>query len=335
MLLVGLLLQELYTSTQEASAAAASTGKRGTAGSSSSSRLDRREALVAAADVLLTCAVEGGNMARSAAPEVAARTRAALLAAAERSWLSVSPEPVVGAVAPPITSPEALRWLQLSARAFKAAGWKLQAGQLLLGLGDEDGGIHRRAARRLLQECEEKREVARIYEAVARQEMGLSASGDDAGTDAEAAGSGSSRAVVPKGVSAGFAASSRLLLDAWRIHLSLADYDKCRQLWQQWPGLKSLHKEREIDEFNMVRQAAARFAQCALCILVLLLSVPCPSFGGSRRCFEKEPCAHSLPVDRPSHDDVVLCAVPCYAVPVTACRPGSTPSAPRAAARSF
>lgn len=257
---VGLPLQELYTSTQEASAAA-NTGKRGAAGSGSNiNRLDRKEALVAAADVLLTCAVEGGNMARSAAPQVAARTRAALLAAAERSGLSVPQEPVVGAVTPPITSPEAVRWLQLSARAFKAAGWKLQAGQLLLGLGpDADSGSYRRAARRLLQECEEKKEVARIYEAVARQEMGLSASGD-AGTDAEAAGPVSSRAVVPKGVSAGFAASSRLLLDAWRIHLSLADYDKCRQLWQQWPGLKSLHKEREIDEFNMVCEATG--CQC-------------------------------------------------------------------------
>lgn len=298
-----MLLQELYTSTQEASsAAAAGTGKRGAAGSGSNiSRLERKQALVAAADVLLTCAVEGGNMARSAAPQVAARTRAALLAAAERSGLSVPQEPVAGAVAPPITLPEAVRWLQLSARAFKAAGWKLQAGQLLLGLGpNADNGSYRRAAHRLLQECEEKKEVARIYEAVARQEMGLSASGDT-GTDAEAVGSGSSLAVVPKGVSAGFAASSRLLLDAWRIHLSLADYDKCRQLWQQWPGLKSLHKEREIDEFNMVRgvrEAAVGSAVCSVqTVLLPGLDMLSPTPQASRRCFgevAQAQLAHSL-----------------------------------------
>lgn len=273
-------LQEFFTNTADSSTAAAagsssaavkrSTGTTNSSSNSTVVKLDRRSALLAAADVLLSCAVHGGSMAGSADKRVVQDAHAAILTAAERCGLSVPEEPVSGAVAPPIKPPEQSQWLKLAAHSLKLAGWRLQAGQLLLGLGpDADGGNFWRAARKILREADDKAEVAKIYEQAARQELQLTTAGGTShgGSSADAPGSSTqgdkdaagamlveaAGAAVPKGLLGGsFLSASRLLHDAYKLHLALGRYGECRRLLMQYEGLKPLLKPREVDEFTLV-----------------------------------------------------------------------------------
>jgi len=199
-------------------------------------------------------------MASSASPTVAASATAAILAAAERCQLAVPQEPVPGAVAPPMKSKEAVHWIRLAANAFKTAGWKLEAGRLLLGMGPDAGeGSFWRQARKWLQECPDKAAVAAVYEQAARQELRLEdSSGDkegdgaamlEAGTEAEADGVG---AVVPKGFGGGFLSASRLLHDAFKLQLRLNHFDECRRLLAEYEGLQPLLRRKEVDEITLV-----------------------------------------------------------------------------------
>jgi hypothetical protein len=279
-----LLLQEFYTSTQQSSAASTTSSstaaKRGST-STSSSPLDKKHTLLATADVLLTCAVQGGLMAGSASTQVAASASAKIQTAAARCGLPVPQESVAGAVAPPINDKEAVQWLKLSANALKAAGWKLQAGQLLLTMGpDLDRGSFRRSARRLLMyECEDREAVAKVLEAVARQELGRDSGTDsnveavpgeaaaadaDTDSDAEADADAAGSPVVPRGFSQGFLFASKLLLDAYKIHLAHRKYDKCRRMLQQYEGLESLLDKREVDEVTLVGLFCGGATCCAM-----------------------------------------------------------------------
>lgn len=252
-----MIVQELYTSQQSSAAAATASRRSGATASSGTSEY------VATADVLLNCAVHGGSLASSMDQRVVGPATAAILAAAEACGLSVPEEPVPGAVAPPIKPQEVTHWLKLAARAYKEAGWRLQAGQLLLGMGaDADGGDHWRTARQILRFAEDKAEVARIYEQAARQELQPTSSrsaqglGPDStqGADAEAAVlAEAAGSAVPKGLLGGsFLSASRLLHDAYRLWLALGRFDECRRLLQQYEGLKPLLKGRELDELTVV-----------------------------------------------------------------------------------
>lgn len=264
------LPQEVHTSSQQPSAAAAGGGgasssntRRSTAAAStSSSKLDKQATLVAAADVLLTCAVQGGRMAGSASPHVAAAATAAIQAAAERCGLSVPLEPVQGAVAPPIKPSDALTWLNLASVALRAAGWGLEAARLLLGMGpDADGGSFWNKARRMLHSWPDKAAVAGVYEQAVRQELGLgqrsSSRNTGAAADADAAGDelekdGAGAAVLPKGFAGGFLNASRLLQEAFRLYKQSKVYAECTRLLAEYEGLRPLLRHREVDEVTLV-----------------------------------------------------------------------------------
>lgn len=202
-------------------------------------------------------------MASSASTTVAASATAAILAAAERCQLAVPQEPVPGAVAPPMKPKEAVHWIRLAANAFKTAGWKLEAGWLLLGMGPDAGeGSFWRQARKWLHECPDKAAVAAVYEQAARQELWLEdSSGDkedagtamlEAGTEAEAEAEGGG-AVVPKGFGGGFLSASRLLHDALKLQLQEKRFDECRRLLAEYEGLQPLLRRKEVDEITLVR----------------------------------------------------------------------------------
>lgn len=224
--------------------------------------MDRQAALLSAADVLLTCAIAGGNMAADGSDASSAAAHSAIITACERCSLAVPCDPVAGAIAPPIKPDEARRWLQLSANAFKAAGWTLEAGRLLLSMGpDLDAGRYWALARRLLHSVQDKASVALVYEHAARQELGLqariSSSGEAAGADAgdqgDADDGAGAKAVVPKGLGGSFMTTSKLLLEALRLYLRSGWYGDCTRMLEAYEGLKPLLKRKEVDEITLVR----------------------------------------------------------------------------------
>jgi hypothetical protein len=197
-------------------------------------------------------------MAASSDAATVALARRTILTACEGCGLAVASEPVPGAIAPPMRPDEARRWLHLAANAFKAAGWALEAGQLLLSMGPErDGGRYYDAAKRLLHAVADKAAVAQVYERAGLQQMGLSSGGSagaaQGGTAAEswdaatpAAGSGSS----------GFLSASKLLHDALRLYVTAGCVDDAWRLLQQHEGLTRLLRDKEVDDIALVGRHA-------------------------------------------------------------------------------
>jgi hypothetical protein len=297
------------TSTTSAPAAAAGRTKPPTRSTAAAdvSKAKEQAVLVAAADALLTCAVigaltrnqqpllmppaaaaavaggksEGGVDATAAATTAATlngmptAARAALAAAVRAG---VIPElHVEGAVAPPLTPNEQLRWLRLAARAFQRADWKLQAGQVLLGLGPESWG----QAKKLLKSSGDQAAVAAMFEEVARQELGLGArrTSDQGSTVATAAGSTTAGTwedaadgaastpsavgeagrlgggLMPFGNAGGsFLSASRLLREAFSQYAAAHEYEECWRMLQSYEGLRPLLPRKGVDDIILVRR---------------------------------------------------------------------------------
>jgi len=179
---------------------------------------------------------------------------AAIQAAAERCGLAVPLNAVPGAVAAPITSEEAMKWLSLAARAFDAAGCKIEAGRLLLGMGPAAGGGNfLRLARKLLLDGCRVDEAARVlvagmFEEAAQRE--LSQEGSHSARDPV---HGSSSAGQPA-EAGGAVPASRLLHDAFQLHLKSKQYDECKRLLQQYPYLQRALPPKSRDDVELVRK---------------------------------------------------------------------------------
>lgn len=297
-------LQDLHTSAQEAagaissgntSAAASgkSSGSRSIAADQVGSKAKRQSVLLTSADVLLTCAVQGGQMAKEQADDAAKASAAAVTAAAERCGVPVPQQPVESPVAPPLTPLEQLAWLKLAANAFKAAGWVLEAGQLLLGLGPElDGGKWLAVARKLLKSAADKSAVALMYEQAARQELGLGrishpgakASTDKRGTVDDAANAGAddasqteqtepaddqaaaakayAMAVGLGGMHGSFLTASKLLREALVMYQADNKWADCWRLVNEYEGLRQTLKKEQCDNITLVCQQGCLQCSC-------------------------------------------------------------------------
>ena len=189
---------------------------------------------------------------------------------------------VEGAVAPPLTPNEQLRWLRLAARAFQRADWKLQAGQVLLGLGPECWG----QAKKLLRSSGDQAAVAAMFEEVARQELGLGTrrrseqggfggSGDgrsgttagagswedaaDAAAAGEVAGGKAVGGLMPFGMAGGsFLSASRLLREAFNQYAAAHKFEECWRMLQSYEGLRPLLPRKGVDDIILVRGGEAR-----------------------------------------------------------------------------
>jgi len=185
---------------------------------------------------------------------------------------------VEGHVAPPLAPMEQLAWLKLAANAFKAAGWILEAGQLLLGLGPElDGGKWLAIARKLLKSASDKSAVAHMYEQAARQELGLGRMahpGAKTSSDARSAGEGASAsqpvqhnladddqnaaakataaAVGLGGMHGSFLTASKLLREALSVYQADKKWADCWRLVSGYEGLRQTLKKEQCDTIALV-----------------------------------------------------------------------------------
>eukprot|EP00775_Hariotina_reticulata_P001454 gene1454-1796_t len=191
-------------------------------------------------------------------------------------------QPVESPVAPPLTPLEQLAWLKLAANAFKAAGWVLEAGQLLLGLGPElDGGKWLAVARKLLKSAANKSGVALMYEQAARQELGLGrishpgakASTNSRGAVDDAANAGAhdasqaeqtepaddqaaaakayAMAVGLGGMHGSFLTASKLLREALAMYQADEKWADCWRLVNEYEGLRQTLKKEQCDNITL------------------------------------------------------------------------------------
>lgn len=261
----------MLTSSQEASGAIAAsttitttaniarskaTSARSAAADHLANKARRQTVLLAAADVLLTSAVQGGTLANPKSADDATAAVAAITTAAQRAELPVPMQEVEDAVKPPPTPTEQKTWLRLAANAFRAGGRSLEAGRLLLGFGpDIEDGRYWQAAKKLLRSVShETTEVAAVFEDAARQELGLGRSSQDgtSGGEQEPDAAVGSTVEGAEGLHGSFLSASRLLREALAIYQQAGMWDGCWRLLNEYEGLRPLLKPKTVDEITLV-----------------------------------------------------------------------------------
>lgn len=308
-------LQDIHTNAQEASGAIANdnssstatapagrskaTSAKSAAADNISSKAKRQAMLLAAADVLLTCAVQGATLANRRSADAAAAAIAAITAAAQRAGVPVPQQEVENAVQPPLTPKEQMSWLRLAANAFKAAGRVLEAGKLLLGFGPdiEDGRYWQVAKKLLTSLSNENAAVAAVFEDAARQELGL-------GRSSRSSGSGETGpAAAAEGVHGSFLSASRLLREALALYKQAGMWGDCWRLLNEYEGLRPLLKQKAVDEITLVSMGC--------CSSSMWCSLQNASLSSQTICCRTESIHASLPVDTAGALSLTSCSSRC------------------------